>query len=83
MTGVQTCALPIYTPIAVLALDGTEMIAKNYPLRSTRVTLSVAGVLTAEEVDAMSTAEIGAKVRALLEAALPEARSQTFEGAGI
>lgn len=45
--------------------------------------LSVAGVLTAEEVDAMSTAEIGARVRALLEAALPEARFQTFEGAGI
>ena len=72
-----------HTPIAVLALDGTEMIAKNYPLRSTRVTLSVAGVLTAEEVDAMSTAEIGARVRALLEAALPEAPFQTFEGAGI
>ena len=31
----------------------------------------------------MSTAEIGARVRALLEAALPEARSQTFEGASI
>ena len=72
-----------HTPIAVLALDGTEMIAKNYPLRSTRVTLSVAGVLTADEVDAMSTAEIGARVRALLDAALPEARSHTFEGAGI
>lgn len=72
-----------HAPIAVLALDGTEKIAKNYPLHSTRVTLRVAGVLTAEEVDATSTAEIGARVRALLEAALPSTQSCACEGAGI
>ena len=72
-----------HAPIAVLALDGAEKVAKNYPLHSTRVTLRVAGVLTAEEVDAMSTAEIGARVRALLEAALPSTQSRACEGAGI
>lgn len=58
------------TPIVVLALDGTENIARNYPFHKTNVTFTVAGIISAEDAAAMNTVEIGTRVRGLLEDAL-------------
>ncbi len=54
-------------PIVVLALNGTENIARNYPFHKTNVTFTVAGIVSAEDAAAMNTVEIGTRVRGLLE----------------
>ena len=50
-------------PIAVIALSGTEKIAKNFPLHHTDVYLTVADVIPAQEAVNMRTSEIGERVR--------------------
>ncbi len=60
-----------HAPIVVLTVEGTEKIHKNVPWRRTEVTLRVAAVIPAEELEGRRTAEIGARVR--------EAMRQTLE----
>ena len=53
-------------PLVVLKTKGTEDIGKNFFLRRTPVTLTVAAVLPYEEIADMTTTEIGEKVRQIL-----------------
>ncbi len=53
-------------PIVVLSLHGTEKIHKNYPFRRTDVYFDVLEVISADDVQNLSTAEIGEHTRALL-----------------
>lgn len=59
-----------HTPILVAAVTGTDRIFKNLPWRHTDVTLSLCGLVDAEEVKASSTKDLGDRVRAILEAEL-------------
>lgn len=61
--GVFKPALKAGVPIAVIALSGTEKIAKNFPLHHTDVYLTVADVITAAEAAEMNTAAIGERVK--------------------
>ena len=70
--GVFIIAQKANVPIAVIALSGTEKISKN-PFRKNRVKLTVAEVISADEVQALSTSEIGERVKSAIEAALYEA----------
>ena len=60
-------------PVVVAAIQNSELIAKNFPWRSTYVHLHICGVIPAEEAAAMKTAELGDKVRDMLEEALRSA----------
>ena len=53
-------------PLVVLKTKGTEDIGRNFFLRRTPVTLTVAAVLPYEEIADMTTTEIGDKVRDIL-----------------
>ena len=68
--GVFKIAQKANVPIAVVAVDGTEAIRKNFPWRPTDVTIRVCAVLPAAEVAASSGAALGNQVRAILEDAL-------------
>ena len=57
-------------PIVVAAISGTERIMKNTPWRHTDVNLNLCEVIPPEEVAALSTKDLGEKVRAILEGAL-------------
>ncbi len=61
--GVFKIAKDAEVPIAVVAMRGTELIKKNFPLRSTTVYVDIVDVITAEEVAAAKTGEIGERVR--------------------
>ncbi len=71
-TGVFKIAKRAGAPIAVIALDGSEKIHKNYPFHRSYVRFRVAAVLGAETVAHANDREIGAKVEKTLRAALPE-----------
>ena len=53
-------------PLVVLKTKGTEDIGKNFFLRRTPITLTVAAILPYEEIADMTTTEIGDKVREIL-----------------
>ena len=53
-------------PLVVLKTAGTENIGKNFFLRKTPVTLTVAAVLPYEQIKDLDTQEIGDKVRGIL-----------------
>ena len=57
-------------PIVVAATRGSGAIAGRTPLRPTRVTLRICGVIPAAEAAAKKTAELSAEVRAMLEQGL-------------
>lgn len=71
-TGVFKIAKRAGTPIAVIALDGSEKIHKNYPFHRSPVRFQVAAVLDAETVAHANDRELGAKVEEILRSALPE-----------
>ena len=71
-TGVFKIAKRAGAPIAVIALDGSEKIHKNYPFHRSYVRFRVAAVLDAETVAHTNDREIGAKVEKILRSALPE-----------
>ena len=54
-------------PIVVLRITNSELIMKNAPFKKTDVYLEVAGVLSADYTASSTTAEIGERVRELLE----------------
>lgn len=56
-------------PILVVAVQGTENVQKNFPLKKNKIKATFVDCISAEEVKAMKTAEIGERVRkGLLEA---------------
>ena len=59
-------------PIVVVSTHGTAAISRNFPFRSTSVTLSVREVLPAEEVVSVRTNQLSERIRGVLEAALTE-----------
>lgn len=63
-------------PIVVVALSGTEKIAKNFPLHHTDVYLTVADVIPAEDVAIMKTAEIGRRVEEALLSSLYDSKTE-------
>ena len=71
-TGVFKIAKRAGAPIAVIALDGSEKIHKNYPFRRSYVRFRVSAVLNAETVAHANDRELGVKVEEILRSALPE-----------
>ena len=57
-------------PVAVMTLEGTEKIHKNFPLHKTQITLRVLEVIPYEEIDKKRTNEIGDRVRDAISQAL-------------
>ncbi len=66
-------------PIVVAAISGTEKQRERFPWRSTIVWLDVLDVLPAAELAGVSTAEIGGRVRSLLEEGLDRRESAGAE----
>lgn len=64
--GVFKIAQKAFVPIVVLSARGAERIRKNFPLRHTDILLDICAVIPPEEHAALSTAELSAKVRAIL-----------------
>lgn len=60
-------------PIVVVRTDGTEKIHVNYPRRSTPVRVKVCGVIGPDEIRGVKTAEIGEKVRKMINDNAPSA----------
>ena len=68
--GVLRIAQKANTSIAVIVLNGTEKIHNNYPFQRTKVEMTVAEVIPAEQVCSMKSAELGDKVRDIIENSL-------------
>lgn len=69
-SGVLRIAQKANTSIAVIVLNGTEKIHNNYPFQRTKVEMTVAEVIPAEQVCSMKSAELGDKVRDIIENSL-------------
>lgn len=65
--GVFKIAQKAQVPVAVVSVVGTEKIAKRTPFRSTTVYLDVLEVISAADIQAAKTEQIGATVRSLIE----------------
>ena len=70
--GVFKIARKAQAAVVVLAVSGTEKIAKNFPFHRSEVFLQVADVIAPEEVCRMRTEQTGERVRKKLEEALRE-----------
>jgi len=62
--GVFKIAQMAKVPIVVTTIDKTELIAKNFPLRSSKIKLEVVEVIYPDEIDKVKTDIIGDRVRA-------------------
>ena len=69
-SGVFMIAQKANAPIAVVVLKGTEKIHKNYPFHRSNIEMTVAEVIPAEQVCSMRSAELGDKVREIIENSL-------------
>ena len=65
--GVLRIAQKANASIAVVMLNGTEKIHKNYPLRRTYVEMTIADVIPSEQVSSTRSSELGDKVRNIIE----------------
>ena len=63
-------------PIALIAINGTEKIHKNFPFKRTVVHFDIVDVLSVEQVLAMSTQEIGDHAMKVIQAKIDEYKSQ-------
>ena len=54
-------------PVVIAAIRGTEEVHRHFPFRPTRVTLNILDEIPAEKVKAMSTQELSAYSRELIE----------------
>ncbi len=70
--GVLRIAQKANTSIAVVVLNGTEKIHKNYPFQRTKIEMTVAEVIPAEQVCSMRSVELGDKVRDIIENSLKQ-----------
>lgn len=68
--GVFRVAQKANVPIVVVATDGSEKIAKNFPLHSSHVLFKVCDVISAEEIKSLRTSAIGSRVKEKLSSAL-------------
>lgn len=68
--GVFKIAQKSTAPIVVMSIQNTESITHSFPLHHTDVYLDILAVIPADEASAMTTAEIGGRVRTLLENSL-------------
>ena len=59
-------------PIVLAAIQGTENVGKNFPFRSTKISLDILEVIPADQVKAMSTQELSAHCRSLIAGHLGE-----------
>ena len=64
-------------PIALISIANTEKIHKNFPFKRTRVHLDIVDVLSAEQVLAMSTQEIGDYAMQVIQAKIDEYKVQS------
>ncbi len=76
--GVFKIAKKAETPIAVIAVSGTEQIAKNFPRRATDVYLEVVEVIPSENVKNANTHMLGTAVACLLQKNI-EKREKTWQ----
>ena len=65
--GVLRIAQKANASIAVVVLKGTEKIHKNYPFHRTYVEMIIAEVIPAEQVCSTRSAELGDKIRNIIE----------------
>jgi len=65
--GVLRIAQKANASIAVVILKGTEKIYKNYPFHRTYVEMTIAEVIPSEQVSSTRSAELGDKVRNIIE----------------
>ncbi|MBQ9079774.1 MAG: 1-acyl-sn-glycerol-3-phosphate acyltransferase [Clostridia bacterium] len=65
--GVFKIARDTKAPIVIMTLHGTQNIAKNFPLRSTRVDMKIVRVIEPEEFSGMRTGAISSMVREVME----------------
>jgi 1-acyl-sn-glycerol-3-phosphate acyltransferase len=63
-------------PIALIAINGTEKIHKNFPFKRTVVHFDIVDVLSAEQALAMSTQEIGDHAMQVIQAKIDEYKAQ-------
>ena len=66
-SGVLRIAQKANASIAVVVLKGTEKIHKNYPFHRTYVEMTIAEVIPSEQVSSTRSAELGDKVRNIIE----------------
>ena len=66
-SGVLRIAQKANASIAVVILKGTEKIHKNYPFHRTYVEMTIAEVIPSEQVSSTRSAELGDKVRNIIE----------------
>lgn len=81
--GVFKIAQKAGVPLVVVAIDGTENIRKNAPLRPTDVDIRICKVIPAEEVRRLSGAALGAEVRKILEHSLCGGMPEKEESAAL
>ena len=60
--GAFKIALKAEAPVAVMVFNGTEKIAKNFPFKSTKITLDILRVYTPEELKNMHTNALGEEI---------------------
>lgn len=53
-------------PIVIVAIDGTELIHKNFPLKKSLIKMEVLNVIYPREVEIMQTKQIGEQVKTAL-----------------
>ena len=66
-SGVLRIAQKANASIAVVVLKGTEKIHKNYPFHRTYVEMTIAEVIPSEQVSSTRSAELGDKIRNIIE----------------
>lgn len=64
--GVFKIAKKAGVPIVVMTVRGTEQVKTNYPWHRTDIYMDICGVISAEDVKAARTNEIGGLVRAMM-----------------
>ena len=64
--GAFKIALYAHAPIVVVTMKGTDHIAKNAPFKATQVQILVRAVIPYEEIEGLPTADIAARVRAIM-----------------
>ena len=57
-------------PVVVMSAWGTEKIGKQFPFRRVRADLTFLGVIDAETVKTLSTDELAARTRSMIEESL-------------
>lgn len=70
--GIFKIAQHAKVPVAVMTVSGTEKIKNNFPWKRSSVILKIVEVIPAEAIAGVRTAEIGRKVREIMEADLQD-----------